>query len=308
MIPKIWRLSENSGDDNLGLTCTEQGLMLGRTALIERRDGRFVVRERSEIEQLLGCAYRSNVVVDRLMPGLATVAAALNANDQALARIAAVHLRIPDLPDQAARDAMKAADVFIQSVDWNPALHPRADTPPNPGWFAPTGGAGGGIFGTRPSQNHVLPPQRSDASANAGDDWVKLRPGPQRIDEFADYLRMDRQRKTGRRARDSAGSNAIFTTSATRAAGRALYSALTVLLRPGTTKVDRQLLLDQQLDVFTRADPGAYARTRDWASGADFWQARLPSVVAGDAARGAGLGGVDQWLGQARTMLRSTAP
>ena len=118
MIPKIWRLSENSGDDNLGLTCTEQGLMLGRTALIERRDGRFVVRERSEIEQLLGCAYRSNVVVDRLMPGLATVAAALNANDKTLARIAAVHLRIPDLPDQAARDAMKAADVFVgvQSV------------------------------------------------------------------------------------------------------------------------------------------------------------------------------------------------
>jgi hypothetical protein len=34
MIPKIWRLSENSGDDNLGLACTEQGLMLGRTALI----------------------------------------------------------------------------------------------------------------------------------------------------------------------------------------------------------------------------------------------------------------------------------
>src|SRR5580692_3955937 len=101
MIHKIWRLSENSGDDNLGLACTEQGLVLGRTALIERRDGRFVVREGSEIEQLLSRAYQSNVVVDRLMPGLATVAAALNANDQALARIAAVHLRIPDLPDQA---------------------------------------------------------------------------------------------------------------------------------------------------------------------------------------------------------------
>ena len=24
MIPKIWRLSENSGDDNLGLACTEK--------------------------------------------------------------------------------------------------------------------------------------------------------------------------------------------------------------------------------------------------------------------------------------------
>lgn len=128
MILKVWRLSENSGDNNLGLACTEQGLVLGRTALIERRNGRFVVRERSEIEQLLSRTYQLNVVADRFMPGLATVAAALNANDQALARIAAVHLRIPDLPNQAARDAMEAADVLIKSADWNPALHPRAGT------------------------------------------------------------------------------------------------------------------------------------------------------------------------------------
>src|ERR1700693_2168365 len=107
MIPKIWRLSENSGDDNLGLACTEQGLVRGRTLLIERRDGSCDRRERSKIEQLLSRAYQSNVVVDRLMPGLATVAAALNANDQALARIAAVHLAIPLLPNQAGRDAME---------------------------------------------------------------------------------------------------------------------------------------------------------------------------------------------------------
>ena len=58
MIPKIWRLSEDIGDNNLGLACTEQGLVLGRTALIERRDTGFVVRERSDLEHLLGCAYR----------------------------------------------------------------------------------------------------------------------------------------------------------------------------------------------------------------------------------------------------------
>jgi hypothetical protein len=48
------------------------------------------------------------------MPGLTTVAAALNANDQALASIAAVHLRIPDLPDQSARDELEAEDVLIK--------------------------------------------------------------------------------------------------------------------------------------------------------------------------------------------------
>jgi hypothetical protein len=132
MIPKIWRLSENTGDDNLGLACTEQGLVLGRTLLIERRDGRFVVRERSEIECLFSLACGREATAWRLMPGLATVASALNADDQALARIAAVHLRIPDLPDQAARDAMEAADILIKSADWNPALHPRAGTPPIP--------------------------------------------------------------------------------------------------------------------------------------------------------------------------------
>jgi hypothetical protein len=149
MIHRIWRLSETSAPNNLGLACTDQGLLLGRTPLIERRDGRFVVRERSDIECLFSLAYGRAATAQRLMPGLATVASALNANDQGLARIAAVHLRIPDLPDRAARDLMEAADVLIKYArdesggsDWNPALHPRAGTPPNPGWFAPTDGGG----------------------------------------------------------------------------------------------------------------------------------------------------------------------
>ena len=59
MIHRIWRLSETSDHNNLGLACTDQGLVLGRTPLIERRDGRFVVRERNEIECLLSHAYRT---------------------------------------------------------------------------------------------------------------------------------------------------------------------------------------------------------------------------------------------------------
>ena len=47
------------------------------------------------------------------MPGLATVAAALNADDQGLARIAAC-ISLPDLPDRAARDAMEAMDVLLK--------------------------------------------------------------------------------------------------------------------------------------------------------------------------------------------------
>ena len=132
MVHQVWRLSEY-GEDNLGLACTEQGLVFGRTPLIERRDGRFVVRDRNEIEYLLSRAYRNALPLQRLMTGLANVASALNANDPCLARIAAVHLQIPDLPNRAARDDMEAADVLVKSGDWNPALHPRTGTLPNPG-------------------------------------------------------------------------------------------------------------------------------------------------------------------------------
>jgi hypothetical protein len=87
MIHQAWRLSEY-GEDNLGLACTEQGLVLGRTPLIERRNGRFVVRDQSEIECLLSRAYRGGLPLQRLMAGLANVAKALNGNDLCLANIA----------------------------------------------------------------------------------------------------------------------------------------------------------------------------------------------------------------------------
>ncbi len=42
-----------AGEDNLGLAVADDGLRLGRTPLIERRDERFAVRDRGEIERLL---------------------------------------------------------------------------------------------------------------------------------------------------------------------------------------------------------------------------------------------------------------
>jgi contact-dependent growth inhibition (CDI) system restriction endonuclease-like protein len=283
MIPKIWRLGENTGDDNLGLACTEQGLVLGRTLLIERRDGRFVVRERSEIECLFSLAYGREATAQRLMPGLATVASALNANDQGLARIAAVHLRIPDLPDKAARDAMEAADILIKSADWNPALHPRAGTPPNPGWFAPTDGASSESFSTRTAQNDD-PTHRSDASPNAGDNWVRLRPGPKRIDELADFIEWMANAKPEDEQAIRAEIKRYFYDVGDQGSAAALNSALMVLLRPGITREERQRILDRQLDVFTRADPGAYAQTRDWATDAALLAGGVPPIAAGEIA------------------------
>ena len=92
MAHQFWRLSA-AGPDNLGPACTDDGLLLGRTPLIERRDGCFVVRNRGEIERLFEKAYGGEPRVDRLMYGLSTVASALIADDACLARIAAVHLK-----------------------------------------------------------------------------------------------------------------------------------------------------------------------------------------------------------------------
>ena len=219
------------------------------------------MRERSEIEWLFSLAYGREATVQRLMPGLATVASALNANDQGLARIAAVHLRIPDLPDQAARDAMEAADILIKSADWNPAQHPRAGTPPNPGWFAPTDGAGSESFSTRTAQNDD-PTRRSDASPNAGDGWVRLRPGPKRIDELADFIEWMANAKPEDEQAIRAEIKRYFYDVGDQGSAAALNSHLTALLKPGITRGDRQRILNV-MDAFTYADPAENVRNRN---------------------------------------------
>jgi hypothetical protein len=94
------------------------------------------------------------------MPGLAAVAVALSTDDLSLAQIAAVHLRLPDLPDEATRAALEAGDLLTKHVGdrlaraaWDDAEHPRTGTPPNPGWFAPKDGAGEGRLPTQVAQN-----------------------------------------------------------------------------------------------------------------------------------------------------------
>lgn len=164
MIPaglRLWRLSMG-GHENLGLCCTEEGLFLGRTPLIERCGGAYVVRPQADLDRLFGRAYGGEASAAWVMPGLVTIATALGQNNLALAQIAAVHLRVPDLPDTLARTSVEAEDLLIKrgGAGWNEARHPRTGTPPNPGWFAPNPGtdprprptqtAQGGRGGRRP--------------------------------------------------------------------------------------------------------------------------------------------------------------
>jgi hypothetical protein len=151
---QIWRLSEAS-PDNLGLAFTDDALVLGRTPLIERRQGRFVVRQKSEIERLLNCAYvrQRAPMGNHLMLGLGNVAAALNANDPCLARIAAVQLKISELPNIGARTAIEIEDVLIKSLgdkltagDAPGFRKASPDDPEHPGWPKGTPDGKGGQF------------------------------------------------------------------------------------------------------------------------------------------------------------------
>jgi hypothetical protein len=276
-----WRLSE-AGDENLGLAFTDDNLLIGRTPLIEKCGGQFVVRQQQDIERLLSRAYRTEIRADRLMPGLATVAHALNANDQCLARIAAVHLRVPDIPDRTARDAMEAMDAFFKyerddgggDSNWNPALHPRTGTPPNPGWFATTAGTDESLSG-RVAENDD-PTRRSDASSGPGDDWIHLRPGPQRLEELVDLIEWILNAKAADVPAITAEIDWYF--GVWPAAAQDLKNMLAVLTKPGFTREDRQKYLNR-LDLYTRVDPEEYVQVFGYASALAFIGGSIPPVA-----------------------------
>jgi hypothetical protein len=324
----MWRLSE-AGEDNLGLACSDDGLFIGRTPLIEKRDGHFVTRQQHDIEWLLTCAYRTEVRADRLMSGLATVARALNTNDQCLARIAAVHLRIPDIPDRTARDAMEAADLLTKYArdeggdsNWNPALHPRTGTPPNPGWFAPTGD-GGESSPVRTAQNDDST-RLTDASLTVSENRVVLPPG-RGNDELRDLFEWIGNAQPEDKQAIRAEIKHQFYDKGDIAGGDAASAALDNVLGPGIERKDRQKILDAL---------GPYSRSNEDDQTTEFWigatlpfLAMLPPAAGAEAAsaawqlgwaargiyiseqRGANLPalfpGVDKWLDGVATSIKS---
>lgn len=324
----MWRLSE-ADDDNLGLACSDDGLLLGRTPLIEKRDGKFVARQQQDIERLLTCAYRTEVRADRLMSGLATVARALSANDQCLARIAAVHLRIPDIPDRTARDAMEAADLLTKYArdeggdsNWDPALHPRTGMPPNPGWFAPTGD-GGDSSPVRAAQNDDST-RLTDASLGVSENRVVLPPG-QGNDELRDLFEWIGNAQPEDKQAIRAEIKHQFYDKGDIAGGDAASAALDNVLGPGIERKDRQKILDAL---------GPYSQSNEDDQTTEFWigatlpfLAMLPPAAGAEAAsiawelgwaargiyiseqRGANLPalfpGVDKWLDGVATSIKS---
>ena len=137
-ITRFFRLSED------GVRCGADGLYVGPAPLLRRAgSGGWAVRPRDEAESELSELYGLPIDLSGRAGGLATVAAALERGDAALAAIAAVLLGVPDPPglakDAPVRGCVElAAQLFVSGLlkDWDSAKHPRVGEKPNPGWFA----------------------------------------------------------------------------------------------------------------------------------------------------------------------------
>jgi hypothetical protein len=255
--PQFWRLSDQKR--GLGLHCAVDGLFLAGTPLLERQTTGFTARRQGDLETVLSRGYGFPVSLDRVMSGLSTVASALTAGDLCRAHIAAVHLRIPDLPDAFARLDIQIEDVALKidriarttaAGDWNPAgsgwdtdKHPRAGTAPNPGWFAPTDGGSG--------DDSVGPTLVSDTLG--GDGRFHL-PTEERNDEIGDLLEWIANAKP----EDVPGINSeidrLFYQVGDFQDGNALHHALaTVLAHPDDAT--RQKVLDDYEPITHRDDP-----------------------------------------------------
>lgn len=254
---RIWRVSARGG--GLGLHCAEGGLFLGDTPLLEGGSDAFAPRPQDDLEALLSRGFGFSVSLDRVMGGLATVSSALNAGDLCRARIAAVHLRIPDLPDEFARLDMQIEDLALKidriakttaagdwdpasSGGWDPDKHPRAGTAPNPGWFATT--SGNGDSGVRPTLVSDKPDD---------DGRLHLPPG-ERNDEIGDLLEWIANAKR----EDIDGINSdisrLFSQVGDFQDAAALHHALaTVLAHPDDAT--RQKVLDEYEPITHRDDP-----------------------------------------------------
>jgi hypothetical protein len=158
---------------------------------------------------------------------------------------------------------MEATDVLIKYArddagggDWNPALHPRAGTPPNPGWFAPTGGGNAEPSSIRTAQSFD-PAHVSDAAQNANDDWVRLPPSRypgEYIDELHDFLEWLANAKPEEEAAIRAQIKHYYFDVNDIQGGQLLHSAFSNILDDRNNKEWRQSVLNA-IAHFAKTDP-----------------------------------------------------
>jgi hypothetical protein len=135
-----------SAENPWGVSCNAQGVSVGPVPLLERTHGNaWRPRSVAALSADLSRYYDIPVDLGSKVEGIATVASALNENNLVKAKIAAVHLRLPDIPPhpiprrRSAEVVELALQLFgtgILSKTWDPEKHPR--------W--PSGESDGGRF------------------------------------------------------------------------------------------------------------------------------------------------------------------
>ena len=141
-----------------GVCCSNRGLFVGETALLERADASddradWRPRPLADLNRDLARAYGLPVEFGAKIGGLAIVARALGRGDLAYAQIATLLLQIPDPPSLTKSDPTSPESLDLArnlqasgllNRDWDPAKHPRwpAHSPDGVGGrFAPRDGA-----------------------------------------------------------------------------------------------------------------------------------------------------------------------
>ena len=180
------------------------------------------------------------------------------------ARIAAVHLEIPELPSEAARNSMEAEDALIKSGDWNSALHPRAGTAPNAGWFAPTSDGISVAPPARLAQNEDRS-RATDATVGPAERRVTLPPG-ERIDELGDFLEWLANAKPEDEQAIRAEIKRYYYDVGDTFGGDALNAALSDVLEPGISQQVRQEVL-KGIAHYAVSDPAEVVQARNLAVG-----------------------------------------
>lgn len=276
---RIWRLSDQRSD--LGLCCAKDGLFLGGTPLLDRQSNGFAARPQADLETVFSRGFGFSVSLDRVMSGLTTVASALNAGDLCRARIAAVHLRIPDLPDALARLDMQIEDLALKldriakttaAGDWNPPggggwdpeKHPRAGAGPNPGWFAPTGG----------NETSDESPHATLVSDKPGDDGRLHLPPGKRNDEIGDLLEWIANAKPEDADAINAEIKRVFYDAGDFNDGAMFHAALAEVLRHPDQATRERVL--ETYEPITHQDPGEIGQISSWLEGAVL--GRLPAL------------------------------
>jgi hypothetical protein len=133
------------------ISCDAQGAFAGDVPLLKRADvggasNTWTVRPVAELNDELTARYRLPIDASSKLGALALIAKALSRGDLAMAAIATVQMQFPDPPslaqgvesaDETMRRALELHRSRLLKANWDPAKHPRAGAPPNPGWFAP---------------------------------------------------------------------------------------------------------------------------------------------------------------------------